>query len=162
MSDQKSKAINLFTCQRNRDYLRTVIPELKDVDENALQSSVNAFANNFISYLSSTEPLWQNVRYLNRLYVQDAEINPPTSTSYSSGGEAIFMSEEINNTLNTNWVDRPCGQGTSQFDGHTWSDSMAGGYMGECPWQRPMDTACTNTSWYYNYRNKYYDKKTSQ
>ena len=50
MSDTKAKAINIFTCDENRKYLHSVIPV--KIDDERLQSILNAFSRNYDSYIS--------------------------------------------------------------------------------------------------------------
>lgn len=153
MSDTKAKAINIFTCDENRRYLHSVIP-IK-VDDESLQSMLNAFSSNYDSYISNTQEMWAIVRHLNRLFLQDVDFNPPTETTYSSGGEAIFMGEEINNGLNTEW--NTCGDGASSYSGIPWADSQAGGYETRCPIQ-PNRAPCDGNNRFTWYRNKWMDK----
>lgn len=156
MSATKSDAINIFTCQKNRDYLRTVIPGLKMSDDQ-LQQSLNAFARNFISYTAGTQGLWAIVRHLNRLYVQDIDVDPSTADASTSFGDACWRHDELNVGLNT-W-DR-CGEGGMQSDGTTWSDSAAGGYQTECSGQPNFDTTCCSDNRFTFRRNKYMHKGT--
>ena len=76
------------------------MPQLKDIPEDVLAESLIKFSQNFVSYSSSTEGVWPIVRYLNRLYAQDADLKPSTADTYSSAGEAIWFQQEVNNGLN--------------------------------------------------------------
>ena len=106
MSSVKSEATDIFTGKENRDYLHSMIP--KKIHDDDLQAMLNTFAKNYISYVSNTQEMWSIVRHLNRLFLQDTDFNPSTNTSYSSIGESIFMSEEINNSLNTPPIELQC------------------------------------------------------
>ena len=153
MSATKSDAINIFTCQENRDYLKTMIPN-KALKDDELQSMLNSFSRNYISYTSDTQGMWPIVRHLNRLFLQNADFFPSTRDEYSSAGEAIFMQEEINNELNTMWT--TCGEGGSNFSGVPWADSPAGGAELRCP-EQPQRIPCQNTR-FTQYRNRWMDK----
>ena len=153
MSATKSDAINIFTCQENRNYLKTMIPN-KALNDDDLQSMVNAFAKNYVSYISNTQELWAIVRHLNRLFLQDTDFFPSTITSYSSAGESIFMQEEINNELNTEW--NVCGDGGSNFSGVPWAGSWGGGWATKCD-EQPERIPCQNTR-YTSYQNKWMNK----
>lgn len=155
MSATKSDAIDIFTCQQNRNYLRTVIPCPK-ISEDVLQSMVNNFAKNYVSYVSNTQEMWAIVRQLNRLFVNNVDFEPATQDTYSSAGAAIFMEEEVNNGLN---FYPTCGQGASQYYGMPWDGEHAGGWATECPEQpnRDKELTCQGVSnRFTEFKNKFY------
>jgi hypothetical protein len=149
MSSTKSTAIDIFTCQENQDYLKTMIPN-KELTDDEIQSMINAFSKNYIAYTSNTQETWGIVRHMNRLFLQDSDFFPSTRTTFGAFGETVFMAEEIGNPLN----DYPtCGQGANNFGGIPWSGSYEGGYLnGGCP---PNDLKpCDSDNRFTSYGNK--------
>jgi hypothetical protein len=149
MSSTKSTAIDIFTCQENQDYLKTMIPN-KELTDDEIQSMINAFSKNYIAYVSNTQQMWEIVRHMNRLFLQDSDFFPSTKTTFGAYGEETFMAEEVNNSLN----DYPnCGEGANNFGGIPWSDSPQGGWEnGGCP---PNDLKpCDSDNRFTSYGNK--------
>lgn len=91
--NNKTLAEAQFCSNENLNYLTYELNWTKDRDD--LKKTVRKFMYNYKSQISNYMDPWKSVRYLNRLFILNIDVNPSTETLYSTPAEAVLFTEEI-------------------------------------------------------------------
>jgi hypothetical protein len=93
--DHKNRAFAQFLSDENTNYIRAELGIGLNSELERLSNAMTTFLQTHIALVDNYTGLWENVRTLNRVFIEEYTPNPVITNSYSSFGEAEFLNNQV-------------------------------------------------------------------
>lgn len=93
--DHKNKAFAQFLSNENTNYIIAEMGICSPSERERLANAMTTFLQTHIALVDNYTGLWENVRTLNRVFIEEYTPDPVITNSYSSFGEAYFLNNQV-------------------------------------------------------------------